>query len=77
MSTWPVPGTVILTNTETHQQRSLTVADDGRYSVSVAPGTYTIEGHSPRYDDNAGTCRAEIPVQVTTNTTIQANVLCT
>ncbi len=74
---YPVSGTVIVTNTETHQHRSLSVTDDGRYSVSVAPGSYTIEGHSPQYGDNTGNCiTMENAVRVTAGTTTHVDVVC-
>jgi hypothetical protein len=71
-----LPGTVTLTNTRTHLHQSVPVGADGRYSVPVTPGRYTIDGRSPKYGSGRYACHAPQPVQITTGTTVHADVIC-
>lgn len=44
---------------------SATVGHDGRFHLSLPPGTYRITGHSPRIQDGKAQCAAAKPVHVT------------
>jgi hypothetical protein len=70
----PWPGTVTLTGSGVH--RDIGVNADGRFSVLVPAGTYTVAGRSPRYGSGAGVCRAAGPATVTAGHRTKADVLC-
>jgi hypothetical protein len=70
----PWPGTVTLTGSGVH--RDVQVSADGRFSVLVPAGTYTVAGRSPRYGSGAGVCRAAGPATVTAGHRTRADVLC-
>jgi hypothetical protein len=42
----------------------ISVGADGRFSVPVSVGTYTVSGRSPQYDGGTADCRASGPVSV-------------
>jgi len=55
---------------------SATVGTDGRYSLSVPAGTYTVVGRSPQYQGGAADCHAANPVAVSAGGTASADVGC-
>jgi hypothetical protein len=68
------PGTVTVSGSGL--TRDLPVADDGAYSVTLAPGRYTVVGHSPRFGGGTYPCPAAHDAQVTAGTTSTLDVLC-
>ncbi len=73
----PLPGSVKITNIRTHDSRVVSVTADGRFSVSVTPGTYLITGRSPEYNDGtAYDCQAMHSTVVTGHRTSSTNVYC-
>ena len=72
----PLPGTVIAANTDTHEHHSVSVGSDGRYSLHLPPGNYTIAGRSPSYGDDAYLCAAQQPIRIAAATTAHADVTC-
>ena len=62
----PLPGTVVAQNA-TGEQFTTTTGKDGRFQLSLPPGTYRLTGHSPQVmgDGQQALCRAERPVHVT------------
>jgi hypothetical protein len=70
----PWTGTVTLTGPGVH--RDIAVGADGRFSVQVSAGTYTVAGRSPRYADGTGVCRAAGAATVTAGHRTRADVLC-
>jgi hypothetical protein len=70
----PWPGTVTLTGSGGH--RDIQVSADGRFSVLVPAGTYTVAGRSPRYASGAGVCRAAGPATVTAGHRTSVDVQC-
>ena len=54
-----LPGSVIATNTDTHEQHSVSVGSDGGYSLHLPPANYTIAGRSPSHGDDASRCAAQ------------------
>ncbi len=57
-----VGGQVVFTSDDTHHTQA---AADGTFTMSLRPGTYTVTGTSPQFDDGQGTCRADTRVVVT------------
>jgi len=72
----PLPGTVTLANSTSHQDHVLTVGADGRYSASVVAGTYELTGRSPAYGSGTYGCNAAKPVLAMANATAHADVYC-
>ena len=76
----PVAGTVAYTVAKNHTGSTGTVQVklDGRFDVSVLPGTYSLTGRSPLYHVNGqeGVCRAAGPVDVASGQTMRADVFC-
>lgn len=62
----PLPGTVVARNAA-GEQFTTTTGKDGRFQLSLAPGTYRLTGHSPQVmgDGQQLLCRAEQTVHVT------------
>ena len=54
----------------------ITVGANGRFSVPVPVGTYTVSGQSPQYEGGTGVCRASGPVIVTEGVTSNVEVDC-
>ncbi len=54
----------------------ITVAADGRFSVPVSVGTYTVSGQSPQYEGGTGKCRASGPVVMNKGVTSSVEVEC-
>ena len=53
-----------------------TAGIDGKFSISVPPGTYTVTGTSPQYGDGRGSCRATDPVTVSASGLADVVVAC-
>jgi hypothetical protein len=68
------PGTVTISGPGL--TRNITVAADGAYSATVAPGQYVVVGHSPRYDDGKTACLAANGAQVSAGAAVTLDVLC-
>jgi hypothetical protein len=49
--TLPLPGTIVARNAA-GQQFTATAGNDGRFELSLPPGTYQVTGHSPQVRDN-------------------------
>jgi hypothetical protein len=71
----PWPGTVTVTG-GLGVHRDVQVGADGRFSVLVPAGTYTVAGRSPLYQDGAAVCRAAGPATVTAMHRTEADVRC-
>jgi hypothetical protein len=71
----PLAGTVTVTSNG-GKPLTLTVGSSGRYSITVAPGTYQVQGHSPLYQDGKWPCRALKPADAAARTTTTVNVYC-
>jgi hypothetical protein len=54
----------------------ITVGTNGRFSVPVPVGTYTVSGQSPNYEGGTVACRASGPVVVTKGVTRSVEVDC-
>ena len=63
----PLPGTVVARNAA--GEFSTTTAKNGRFQLSLPPGTYELTGHSPQVmgDGQQMLCRAAKTVHVTTD----------
>jgi hypothetical protein len=73
---YPTPGTVQLV-ADNHTY-SVEVGDDGRFTTAVAPGSYTLIGHSPQYGDGQYDCMlgTEQPVSVPSSATVAVTLEC-
>lgn len=69
----PLPGSVMF---EGPIDYTVDVGDDGRYSIRVPAGTYTIVGQSPKSSGGEGICRAKGSVTVRGGQTVRADVYC-
>ena len=49
---------------------------DGRYRIRLSPGSYTLKGSSPTYNEGASVCRADTPALVRAGLTTSADILC-
>lgn len=58
----PLPGEV--TATGGGHTYTVTVGQDGQYSMTVRGGNYTVSGHSPMYQDGGWACEAPGTVRV-------------
>ena len=54
----------------------ITVGANGRFSVPVGVGQYTVSGQSPQYKGGDAVCRAAEPVTVTKGVTTKVKVDC-
>jgi hypothetical protein len=71
----PLPGTVTIS--AAHQPAiTIDVGADGRFSLPLVSGTYTVVGRSPLYQAGQGTCEAPKLVTVTLDTTQHVAVTC-
>jgi hypothetical protein len=66
----------IILNGSNGTRFSITAGANGRFSVPVAVGTYTVTGRSSRYEGGTGDCRASGPVTVTKGVTSSVDVDC-
>ena len=66
----PVPGQVVAVNSAGTQSQ-VTVGDDGRFSMSLPPGSYQLTGHSPKVllNGSAVQCSVARSVQITAHRT--------
>ncbi len=55
---------------------SFPVDSDGRFTVQVVVGTYTVSGRSPQYEGGTADCHASGPVTVAKGLTIRVQVDC-
>ena len=55
----PLPGTVVARDAA-GQQFTATTGKDGRFQLSLPPGTYWLTGHSPQVMVNNQKCRAPL-----------------
>jgi hypothetical protein len=70
----PLPGSVTIAGPVTQH---VTVGPDGKYAATLPPGTYTVTGTSPQYNDGAATCRTDSDtVTLTAGQSAAADVLC-
>jgi hypothetical protein len=54
----------------------ITVGANGRFSVPVTVGRYTVSGRSPQYQGGAADCKASGPIIVTKGVTSRVDVDC-
>ena len=67
----PVPGTVYVSG-----EGSVAVGSDGRFSIAVPAGTYTLSGSSPLIEDNAPGCGSRKAVTVEVGVVAKMDVIC-
>ncbi len=76
----PVRGTVTLAASSTAEGTgygySVSVLQDGRFTVSVVPGKYTVTGTSPDYFSGTMTCLASDLLDVSARSATQVTVTC-
>lgn len=70
----PWPGT--LTITAGGVEHVVSVGDDGSYSVTLAPGSYTVVGRSPMFQDGTSDCRPSGDAHITAGATTSLDVAC-
>jgi hypothetical protein len=71
-----VPGVVSASGVQGKQKiYSQRVPADGRFTLHVAPGTYVLDGRTPRFNGGQGLCGGRA-VTVAMNTTVQRDVAC-
>ncbi len=71
----PLSGQVTLYGSGGHIT-GIAVGANGRFSVPVAVGEYTVSGQSPQYRDGNATCHAAKSVTVTKGATVHVRVDC-
>jgi hypothetical protein len=71
----PLIGEVVVTDISGAPTATVVVGPDGRYSVVIPPGSYTVKGRSPSYDGGRTLCLGTKPVSVSGGDVV-ANVLC-
>jgi hypothetical protein len=72
----PLPGQVVAVESA-GTRLTVTVGNDGRFSLSLPAGTYRLSGYSPLIDSGKARCSAEHAVRVTTGrTTRHVAVIC-
>jgi len=75
----PVPGRVVAVGSA-GTQAQVTAGDDGRFRMSLPPGSYQVTGHSPKVLLNGSEvqCSAAHPVKITARRTTRGiTVTCT
>jgi hypothetical protein len=55
---------------------TVSITSDGRYTIKLSPGTYTVTGTSPGYLDGKSLCFATANVTVKRGQTSNADVFC-
>jgi hypothetical protein len=71
-----VPGVVSASGVQGKQTiYSQRVSADGRFTLHVAPGTYVLDGRTPRFNGGQGLCGGRA-VTVAKNTTVLRDVAC-
>ncbi len=75
-----MPGSVTIAgpaNQGVNLTQHVTVGPDGKYTATLPPGTYTVTGTSPQYNDGAAACTTESDtVTITASQSMTADVLC-
>jgi hypothetical protein len=66
----------IVLNGSNGSKFSITAGANGRFSVPVAVGTYTVTGRSSKYEGGTADCRAFGPITVTEGVTSSVDVDC-
>ena len=68
-------GTITIAGAVTHM---VTVGPDGKYTATLPPGTYTVTGTSPQYNDGAATCQTDTgaPITLAAGQSATADVTC-
>lgn len=69
-----VSGTVTVEGAD--GSHTVTAGADGRYSIRLRPGTYTVSATSPQYNDGTGRCSANAPAAVGRSGARTADVYC-
>jgi hypothetical protein len=77
----PGPGSRVLSGQITLRGSSghiagVTVGANGRFSVPVTVGTYSVSARSPQYEGGTAECHASAPVTVTKGVTSSVEVDC-
>lgn len=73
----PLPGLVRITNVRSRVSRTVSVGTDGRFSLALPPGSYSLVGRSPRYHAGAGyDCQAIAVAVVVAGRTTSSHVYC-
>jgi nucleoside phosphorylase len=57
-------------------KHDIPVTADGAYSVTLAPGRYTVVGHSPSFNDGTAPCPATTDAQIHSGTVATVDVFC-
>src|SRR5690348_3837110 len=70
----PWPGTITVTGPA--GARDVVVDPTGAYTLTLPPGRYAIEGHSPRYEGGAATCRSAAVAAVVAGATTTLDTVC-
>jgi hypothetical protein len=69
-------GQIFLHESNGTRKSSIAVGANGRFSVPVAVGAYTVTGQSPQYEGGTADCQAPGPVTVTKGVTSSIEVDC-
>lgn len=74
----PIPhrGTVIITDIRSGRTRMATAGADGRYTVQLPAGTYSVEAHSPQMGTADTYCLAAGPVTLRPGSQAVSNAYC-
>jgi hypothetical protein len=72
----PLPGEVVVTDASGVSVATVEVASDGRFSVEVPAGNYTVEGRSKYYNGGSTACFAKKPVAIAGGSSIETDVFC-
>lgn len=73
----PLPGVIFVSQLSGNIARTrVVVGEDGRYSLSVPAGTYTLTGASNYYNAGRTPCLAKATVSVADGADVVADVLC-
>jgi hypothetical protein len=75
--TYPLTGDVFVSGVSGNIRRfRVPVGPDSGYSVSVLPGTYTLTGRSPQFNDGRVPCSPASSVTVTDGRVVTVDVVC-
>jgi hypothetical protein len=66
-----VPGTITVTGST---RQTITVGADGRYTATLAPGTYRLNGESPNFGGHG--CVRSRAISVASGRALQADLRC-
>lgn len=70
-----VSGVVVFRSSRGHEIKT-TAGVDGKFSISVPPGSYTVTGTTSQYGDSRGSCHATGPVVVSASGLADVVVAC-